>query len=75
MRGGRMGSDRALPSLNPLLRYAALVVDCDDALGWPREFGEDAADAQIKLAGVLISRFAQRALSSVRNCLALGQIP
>jgi len=34
------------------------LVGGDDTLGWPRQIGEDAADAQIKLAGVLISRFA-----------------
>ena len=39
-------------------RYAGLVVERDDVLGRPCQVGDDQADARIKLAGVLISRFA-----------------
>jgi hypothetical protein len=33
-----------------LFRRAALVVERDDALGWPRQVGDDEADTRVKLA-------------------------
>src|SRR6266513_586361 len=39
-----------LPSLMTLLAGAALVVEGDDALGRPRQVGDDEADARVKLA-------------------------
>ena len=44
--------DRALAFLDPLLRRAALVVEGDDALGWPGQVGDDETDARVKLARV-----------------------
>jgi hypothetical protein len=35
-----------------LLRCAALVVEGDNALGRPRQVGDDKADARVKLVGV-----------------------
>ena len=39
-----------LPYFNPLLGCPALVVEGHDALGWPRQVGDDEADPRIKLA-------------------------
>ena len=44
--------DRTLALLDPLLCCAALVVEGDDALGRPRQVGDDEADAGVKLIGV-----------------------
>ena len=40
---------RVLALLDVLLRRAALVVEGDDALSWPRQVGHDEADARVKL--------------------------
>jgi hypothetical protein len=42
--------DRTLALLDPLLRYAALVVEGDNALGRTRQAGDDKADARVQLA-------------------------
>jgi len=44
--------DRALSFLDPLLRRAALIVEGDDTLGWPRQIADDEADPRVKLIGV-----------------------
>ena len=41
-----------LPFFDVLLAGAAVVVEGNDALGRPRQVGDDDADARIKLAGV-----------------------
>src|SRR4029077_21171005 len=43
---------RALAFFDVLLAGAAVVVEGNDALGRPRQVGDDEADARIKLAGV-----------------------
>ena len=40
--------DRALSFLDPLLRRAALIVEGDDTLGWPRQIADDEADPRGK---------------------------
>jgi hypothetical protein len=35
-----------------LLRRTALVVEGDDALGWPHQIGHDESDTRVKLAGM-----------------------
>src|SRR6516225_9672539 len=42
--------DRLLALFDPLLCRAALVVEGDEALGWPRQVGDDKADARVELA-------------------------
>jgi hypothetical protein len=44
--------DRVLAFLDVLLARAALVIEGDDALGRPRQIGDDEADPRIKLTGV-----------------------
>jgi hypothetical protein len=44
--------DCALAFFDPLLAVAAVVVEGDDALGRPRQVGDDEADAWAKLAGM-----------------------
>jgi hypothetical protein len=44
--------DRALALFDVLLAGAAVVVEDNDALGRPRQVGDDETDARIKLAGV-----------------------
>ena len=46
--------DRALAFFDVLLAGAAVVVEGNDALGRPRQVGDDEADARIKLAGVTL---------------------
>ena len=41
--------DRVLALFDPLLCRAALVVEGDDALGWPRQVGHNEADTRVKL--------------------------
>jgi hypothetical protein len=41
---------RALALFDELLRCAALIVEGDDALGRPRQVGDDEADPRVKLA-------------------------
>jgi hypothetical protein len=42
--------DRVLALFDPLLRCASLIVKGDDALGWPRQVGDNEPDARVKLA-------------------------
>src|SRR5712691_10543084 len=42
--------DRALTFLDVLLAGATVVVEGDDARGWPCQVGDDKADARAKLA-------------------------
>ena len=61
--------DRTLALLDPLLRCAALVVEGDNALGAPRQFGDDKADARVteagEVAGQLMRRPPNRAFKQV----------
>jgi hypothetical protein len=47
--------DRALFLFDVLLAGAAVVVEADDALGRPRQVGDDEADARTKLTRMSIS--------------------
>jgi hypothetical protein len=44
--------DRALALLDVLFTGAAVVVEGDDVLGWPRQVGDDEADPRAQLAGM-----------------------
>jgi hypothetical protein len=52
LHDSRVHFDCALAFLDPLLAFAALVVEGDDPLGRARQVGDDKADARIKLAGM-----------------------
>jgi D-threo-aldose 1-dehydrogenase len=69
--------ERALVRFDVLLAGAAVVVEGDDALGRPRQVGDDETDARIKLAGVPLDlgHDAPRFLPALRLIGEAGVIP
>jgi hypothetical protein len=47
------GPLKALALLDPLFASAALVVEVDDVLGWPRHVGDDESYARVEFARML----------------------